>query len=335
MCATAVFYLRTSKEATPFLPSDNPIQIFISHMDKFSTGTDGERDHVSLIFGLGASPAFGPKDGDAKPTAAVADYAGIDPDDDETLPVPIFGGSDVLQEKGLQEQIWDKCDEALKNDLVARKDAKDCDVEKIEGVNVFMTPCRPGVTCVMQPLREYLEYFGKGGLEKIDYSWPPGEDIADVLESTASTDKLPEAMSWLEGSAQALEMAHQAAGSCDRPIVFKWKTIESLPGYKPGFLGQFGFLQKWIDFQQVIGDGFYDISDYHKFRFESGWHLEGSDLKALWIRFNATIGRFKPMTYTQPIFDSWTAFTEEFDEGIPVHSCDLWGWYITQLEMVY
>jgi hypothetical protein len=334
MCGTAVLYLRTAKEATPFLSRSHPIQIFISHGDKFSSGTDGERDHVNLIFGLGAEPAFGPKAEGAK--ATVADYKGIDPDDDGTLPVPIFGGSEVLEDPDLQEQIWEKCEEAMENDLVAHKDAKDCEIKTFDGVNVFMTPCRPGVTCVMQPLKEYLDHFGeKKGNGKIKYDWPPGDDIADILESEADTGSIPAAFSWLTGPSQALEMAHAMSGSCDTPIVFKWKTIESLPKYEPGFLGPYGFLQKWLDFQQVIGDGFYDLSDYHAFRTQSGWHMDGSEMTSLWIRFNATIGNFKPITYTQPIFDAWTAFTEEFDKGVPVHSCDLWGWYITQLEMVY
>merc|ERR1719261_1515222 len=129
MTATAALYLRTSKEATPFLAADHPIQIFLKSMDKFSTGADGEKDHVALIFGLGeGEDGFGP--GETTPTVDVGVYqttdddgtvTKIDPDDGESVPEPIFGGSDVLLDEDLQEQIWEKCAEAKENDLVAHK----------------------------------------------------------------------------------------------------------------------------------------------------------------------------------------------------------------------
>ena len=53
MLVTSVLYLETAKEATPFLSADHPIQIFITSEEQFSSGADGERDHVTLIFGLG------------------------------------------------------------------------------------------------------------------------------------------------------------------------------------------------------------------------------------------------------------------------------------------
>jgi hypothetical protein len=334
MGASAFLYLRTAKEATPFLSTDHPIQIFISHMDKFGSGSDGKRDHVSLIFGLGVSPPFG-----EKPTnsTAVAEYKNtegkaIDPDDEESLPIPLFGGSDVLLDGDVQEQIWEKCEEAKENDLVAHKDAKDCVIQKIEGVNVFKTPCRPGVTCVMQPLKEFVEHFADR--EGFKYKWPLGEDITEALESTASLGDVPEQMAWVEAPMMVIEGVAAQMGSCDPPVVFKWKMIESLPDYEPGFLGPYGFLQKYLDLQQIIGDGFYDIGGWYQYRYESGWHLEDDELKAIWIRFNATIGNFKPLPETRPKFQAWSAFADSFDLAVPVHACDLWGWYITQEEMI-
>merc|ERR1719183_1915587 len=40
------------------------------------------------------------------------------------------------------------------------------------------------------------------------------------------------------------------------------------------------------------------------------------------------------MNFIEPIFNKWAEHTMKFEEGVPVHSCDLWGWYITQYEMV-
>ena len=114
---------------------------------------------------------------------------------------------------------------------------------------------------------------------------------------------------------------HAKSKSCDPEVVFKWKQIESLPTYEPGFQGKYGFLQKYIEFQKVIGDGFYDIGDYHDFRRESGWYTDDDKVKAMWIRYNASIGMFKPADFIQPIFDDWTHYAEkEFDLGVPVHS---------------
>jgi hypothetical protein len=347
MLVTSVLYLDTAKEATPFLRSDHPIQIFINSMDKFSSGADGEKDHVTLIFGLGKDPKeFGPDDG-TPPTAPVGAYQvtdedgtvkHIDPDDGESVPEPIFGGSAALLEGKLQEQIWTKCDEAKDNELVATKDTKDCKVELVDGVRVFMSPCRPGITCFMQPLREFIEHFGEG---KLGYGWPPGKDLAKALESVAT---LGFDMELLENETHpyahimggaALTAKHTAVKSCHSELVFKWKEIESLPDYTPGFQGQFGFLQKYLEFQKQIGDGFYDLPNSFQFRRASGWFTEDDELKAMWIRYNATIGNFKPMNYVEPIFNSWTDYAMTFDEGVPVHACELWGWYITQKEMVW
>jgi hypothetical protein len=332
---SAAMYLRTSKEATPFLSSEHPIQIFISHLDKFSTGTDGLKDHVSLVFGLGET--FG----DDNDKARVADFVNskgkaIDPDDVDTLPKPIFGGSDVLQKELFQQDVLDKCDAARESALVAHKDAKGCVVEKIHGVSVYMTPCRPGVTCVMQPLKEFVDHFADTDLNWIGkgWTWPLGKNIKDALESKASIANLSSTMSFIDGPMMMIEGAAIQMGSCDPPIVFKWKTIEGLPDYTPGFLGPYGFLQKWLDYQQIIGDGFYDIKDYYNYRSVSGWHVEDDELKAMWIRYNATIGRLQPLPVLEPKFQDWTKYTETFTEGVPVHICDIWGWYITQVEMI-
>lgn len=332
---SAAMYLRTSKEATPFLSSEHPIQIFISHLDKFSTGTDGLKDHVSLVFGLGET--FG----DGNDNSRVADFVNskgkaIDPDDVDTLPKPIFGGSDVLQKELFQQDVLEKCDAAKESALVAHKDAKGCVVEKIHGVSVYMTPCRPGVTCVMQPLKEFVDHFADTDLNWIGkgWTWPLGKNIKDALESKASIANLSSTMSFIDGPMMMIEGAAIQMGSCDPPIVFKWKTIEGLPDYTPGFLGPYGFLQKWLDYQQIIGDGFYDIKDYYNYRSVSGWHVEDDELKAMWIRYNATIGRLQPLPVLEPKFQDWTKYTETFTEGVPVHICDIWGWYITQVEMI-
>merc|ERR1719359_2178850 len=110
--------------------------------------------------------------------------------------------------------------------------------------------------------------------------------------------------------------------------------IESIPTYQPGFQGKYGFLQKYLEFQQVIGDGFWDLSGWEDFRDASGWHVENDELKAMWIRYNATIGRLQPLPVLEPKFQDWTKYTETFTHGVPVHICDIWGWYITQVEMI-
>merc|ERR1719453_947708 len=182
-------YLGPSKEPPAFFPADHPIQVLINTITKFGSGADGVKDHITLVFGLGKESAglisrepepFGPYEEGRPPTADVAAYETtdddgsvkpIDPDDGATLPEPIFGGSDVLLGEALQEQIWDKCEKAMEQELVAHRNAKDCKIETVSGVNVFMTPCRPGVVCFMQPLKEFIEHFGK---DKLGYDWPPG-----------------------------------------------------------------------------------------------------------------------------------------------------------------
>jgi hypothetical protein len=345
MLATSVLYLDTAKESPPFLPRDHPIQAWITGLTKFGTGADGRKDHVTLIFGLGQESGgvlsrtpepFGPAT-ESPPTAAVAAYQttdedgnvkSIDPDDPHTLPEPIFGGSEVLLDKDLQEQIYEKCEDAMDLTFVAHKDAKDCKIKAVAGVEVFMTPCRPGVTCFMQPLKQFIDHFGKA---KLGYAWPPGEDLTEALESVASLGADEDTYANLDTLAKE---QHAATKSCDSELEFKWKMIESIPTYKPGFQGKYGFLQKYIDFQQVIGDGFYDISTWEDFRAASGWFLEDDDLKAMWIRYNATIGALKPMSYVEPIFKNWNDYVLEFDKGVPVHASEPWGWYIIQTEMV-
>jgi hypothetical protein len=340
-------YLGTAREAPAFLPRDHPVQAWITSLTKFGTGADGRKDHITLIFGLGAESEgwisstpepFGPSTG-SPPTAPVAAYQttdedgsvkSIDPDDPHTLPEPIFGGSDALLEEDLQEQIWEKCDDAKDLSFVATKDTKDCKIDTISGVNVYMTPCRPGVTCFMQPLREFIEHFGEA---KLGYKWPPGDDLTEALESVASLGADEEVYKNLTDAAE-LTKSHVASKSCDSELVYKWKMIEAIPTYKPGFQGQYGFLQKYLEFQQVIGDGFYDLSNWESYRAASGWFVEDDDLKAYWTRYNVTIGALKPMTFVQPIFERWDEYVLEFDEGVPVHVCDQWGWYIIQTEMV-
>jgi hypothetical protein len=352
MLVTSVLYLETAKEATPFLSADHPIQIFITSEEQFSSGADGERDHVTLIFGLGKE--FGaPADSEChedKDLAChqenVAAYVKteddgfkkpIDPDDGQTLPEPIFGGIETLLDKGLQKQIWEKCEKAIEVPFVARQSPKDCEIETVLGVNVYKTPCRPGITCFMQPLKEFIEHFGRG---KLGYSWPPGKKLSKAVESFASLGDIgetAETLTWLADPAK-LKEEHAKSKSCDPEVVFKWKQIESLPTYEPGFQGKYGFLQKYIEFQKVIGDGFYDIGDYHDFRRESGWYTDDDKVKAMWIRYNASIGAFKPADFIQPIFDDWTHYAEkEFDLGVPVHSNSggIWSWYATQKEMVF
>jgi hypothetical protein len=345
MFATAALYLDTSRDSPPFLPRDHPIQAWITSLTKFGTGADGTKDHVTLIFGLGKESVgafsrepepFGPSTG-SPPTAPVAAYQetdedgnikSIDPDDPNTLPEPIFGGSDVLLDKDLQRQIWDKCEEAMERKFVAHKDGKDCKIETVSGVNVFMTPCRPGVTCFMQPLKEFIKHFGEG---KLGYDWPPGKDLTEALESVASLGAHADDYA---NFTTRLKDEHAKRKSCDSELEFKWKMIESDPTYKPGFQGEYGFLQKYLEFQQVIGDGFYDISTWKDFRAASGWFMEDDVLKAMWIRYNATIGTLQPMSYVEPIFEKWNEYVLEFDKGIPVHASNPWGWYIIQTEMV-
>jgi hypothetical protein len=341
------FYLGPSSEPPAFFPDAHPIQVLINAITKFGTGTDGTKDHITLIFGLGKESGgwsgrtpepFGPYDG-KPPTAEVAAYEvtdedgdvkSIDPDDPFTLPEPIFGGSAVLLNKDLQEQIWEKCDEAKENSLVAHRDAKDCKIKTVSGVNVYMTPCRPGVTCFMQPLKEFIEHFGEG---KLKYAWPPGKDLTKALQSVASLGPDEDVYANLTDPT-LLKDAHAESKSCDSELVFKWKMIESIPTYKPGFQGTYGFLQKYLEFQQGIGDGFYDMASWQDFRDASGWFTEDDDLKAMWIRYNATIGELKPMSHVGPIFDKWSEFALEFDEGVPVHACNKWEWYLVQTEMV-
>jgi hypothetical protein len=188
----------------------------------------------------------------------------------------------------------------------------------------------------MQPLKEYLEHFGE---DTLGYKWPPGKDIAKVLESVASLgiddDDLESSPYAYIDDPMKLSERHASNKSCDDELLYRWKAIESVPGYTPGFQGKYGFLQKYIDFQRGFGNGFYDISSAFGFRHASGWFVEKDDLKAYWIRYNATIGNFKPMNYVEPIFNQWAEYALEFDEGVPVHACDLWGWYITQKEMVW
>jgi hypothetical protein len=189
----------------------------------------------------------------------------------------------------------------------------------------------------MQPLKEFIEHFGRG---KLGYSWPPGKKLSKAVESFASLGDIgetAETLTWLADPAK-LKEEHAKSKSCDPEVVFKWKQIESLPTYEPGFQGKYGFLQKYIEFQKVIGDGFYDIGDYHDFRRESGWYTDDDKVKAMWIRYNASIGAFKPADFIQPIFDDWTHYAEkEFDLGVPVHSNSggIWSWYATQKEMVF
>jgi hypothetical protein len=350
--ATSALYLRTSKEATPFLRSNHPIQIFINHIDKFSTGADGEKDHVTLIFGLGndksSGEAFGPKKGSAPidPVYGPAvgkyemkdedgDTVAIDPDDGESVPMPIFGGTGTLIEEDLQEQIWDKCEEGRDLDFVATQDTKDCEIETVDGVRVFKAPCRPGVTCFMQPLKEFIEHFGE---DKLGYSWPPGKDLMDALESVAEfgidEDDIEESPYAYINDPQKLSERHEENRSCDSEFIFRWKELEKMPKFKPGFQGKYGFLQKYIEYQKELGNGFYDLNGYFDFKRASGWYVEDKEVKAMWVRFNATIGNFQPMSYVEPIFNKWAEYTLEYDEGVPVHACPLWGWYITQKEMV-
>jgi hypothetical protein len=348
MLATMALYLGPSKEPPAFFPADHPIQVLINTITKFGSGADGEKDHITLVFGLGKESAgwisrepepFGPYEEGRPPTANVAAYETtdddgsvkpIDPDDGATLPEPIFGGSDVLLGEALQEQIWDKCEKAMEQELVAHRNAKDCKIETVSGVNVFMTPCRPGVVCFMQPLKEFIEHFGK---DTLGYDWPPGEDLLEAVESEASLGKDEDVYANLTDPALLTE-THAASKSCDSVLVFKWKMIESIPTYQPGFQGKFGFLQKYLEFQQVIGDGFWDLSGWEDFRDASGWYKEDDGLKAMWIRYNGTIGELKPMSFVGPIFDKWSEYTLEFDEGVPLHSCGKWGWYLVQTEMV-
>jgi hypothetical protein len=349
MLGTMAFYLGPSSEPPAFFPEEHPIQVFINAITKFGTGADGEKDHITLIFGLGTQPEpFGPHVEGKPPTAQVAAYEttdkngdvkSIDPDDGFTLPEPIFGGSDVLLEKELQKQIWKKCEEAKENDLVAHRGAKDCKIETHSGVNVYMTPCRPGVTCFMQPLKEFIEHLRskEQTLGKWKPDWPPGKDLPKALESVASLgedEDVEDVYANLTNPTQLTE-AHVQSKSCDSEIVFKWKMIESIPTYTPGFQGKYAFLQKYLEFQQVIGDGFYDMSSWEDFMAASGWYTDDDDdLKAMWIRYNATIGELKPMSYVGPIFDKWSEFALEFDEGVPVHACNKWEWYLVQTEMV-
>jgi hypothetical protein len=301
-------YLRPATEATPFLPETHPIQIFLRAMDKFSSGADGKKDHITFIFGL-------PDSGDVADYTDEDGYA-IDPDDAETLPQVIFASDNTIFEAENVLEILAECD-GKPPDMTATQDYDKCEVEIIStkadacaecGVRV-MKNCRTGLTCVLQPLRDFLMEQANGTV-----NWPSGVQLRAALDSEAVfTEEPPQMMG---------------------DIVKKWEAIEKSEGYVPGFTGPYGFLQKWLEFQQDIGYGYHDTMTWFDYKKASGWRSEENELRALWIRYNATVGRFLPMTQAQPMYEDWEAHMGAFDSLKPLQVHENWVWLITQMEMV-